>query len=62
MGQNMMMSATQPVDGKAYMAPKLTVYGAVADLTAGGASGSCENNGNNGACGPRNRNKPLQKF
>lgn len=38
------------VDG--YVAPKLTVYGSMVRLTAGGLLGSCENGTKNSNCSP----------
>ena len=35
-----------------YAAPKLTVYGSMVSLTAGGTLGSCENGTTNPSCSP----------
>lgn len=47
----------------AYVAPTLTVFGAVADLTASGTGASCEHQGNQPTCtrvngGQPNRQRP----
>lgn len=48
----------KPSTGQAYEAPRLTLYGRVADLTAGGSSGSIESDASGVEC---TGNSPFQQ-